>query len=159
MATNEEVNELRARETECFYNNLGTLRGFMMAVGCTSIEVEFSGGGDSGQVDCVTPTPEFKSATKPQILASFPEITWVMEDDQRQRSLAVVYRMTDWDKVAESIAMLIADRSNVDWYNDEGGRGAVVITPNGLDAEVAYYVIERVTGYSFNSEEDEGPVL
>lgn len=104
--------------------NEKTLRAYALIHGITNIEVIFSGGGDSGQIDSVdirTGREVFNNSNK--------IVAWVRAEKAFNRAT------NEWEEgLIENTAISIGDlieefvyadleHTDVDWYNNEGGQG------------------------------------
>lgn len=86
---------------------IAALQALMRAAGVTEMRIEFDGSGDSGDLQEI----EVTGADVEAFLAQpFEGGTATVE------------------QLAEAIANAMLDQTYIDWYNDEGGFGACVVT-------------------------------
>lgn len=105
---------------------LSTLR----MLGVTKVVVEFSGSGDSGNIDAVHATNEREDV----IDLTTTSIPWNKvrgETSYVAGSFSWATKVTPEvmtvEKVIESLCELALDQSQLDWYNNDGGQGHFTI--------------------------------
>lgn len=98
-------------------------------LGVKEVEVEFSGGGDSGQIDSVMYSDTHGDWHQiPNDL-----ISWTKQAYGEQE--AKPERMTLND-VLEDLCYRALDKCGLDWYNNDGGQGNLVIDFNETPPEI-----------------------
>lgn len=107
---------------------LALLRAIVKDRGITSIYVDFSGSGDSGSMDRVC-------------------------FDVAEGKDKVCFEDLDTELVSwiEKVANQAVEATGVDWYNDEGGNGKVVLNPT--DGSVEVEMNQAVTTYDTSNHE------
>lgn len=132
--------------------NLARLQSAMLIASITEIVVSFSGYGDSGQVEDIQFVGGVKEIQAQKIpwlkeVRSFnPNLPgWTTEIQPVEISIA---------DAAEALAMDLADASGVDWYNNDGGNGEIIITPNHLEGFINQNVVEIHEAWTINTLED-----
>jgi len=134
--TQELADKMSEEERDIW--NMKVLSSWMLINQVKTIEVSFSGYGDSGQVDDVSIDKNWDHPLKREKIPHIStDIFW--DRDTNERISIGTYKMTLIDDIASSVAMTEANISNVDWYNNEGGRGHLEITPNNIAFSIGYY--------------------
>jgi hypothetical protein len=107
--------------------------------GVSTVEIEFSGSGDSGSIDTII--VDYLAKDKPQ------ETNWGSPDSPRIPE--------DLREALEEFSYALLETSGVDWYNNDGGQGAVKIdmttVPFSISANID--VNETVSTEAWSMEE------
>jgi hypothetical protein len=114
--------------------------------GVRLVEVHFSGGGDSGQIDDISFFKEETEGGREQV-TSF-ETTFTTEEGKTSTVVSVIE-----DHVYEAL-----DASCVDWYNNDGGYGVYVFTYQGEDGWSYDHHIYKIVSYAELTFESEGKI-
>lgn len=110
---------------------MAVLRDWAVRNKVTSVQVNFSGGGDSGSAD--QPDLEFEEG--------------VAHGDNDDKLLAELPAALSMEKIADHAI----EATGVDWYNNEGGNGYVDIDPR--TGEVQVEMNQAVTTYDTTNHE------
>lgn len=122
----------------------------LRTLGVKTVEVDFSGGGDSGDIDNVNVYDNnmkyvdltVHSLDWPEESSTLDPITktWVHTERTSLKSLDHILRNVTYDALAAS---------GLDWYNNDGGEGALVIDFNKSPPEIRLNV-----GINYTTTED-----
>ena len=109
----------------------------MAQLGILSVNVEFSGAGDSGEIESIDLNyMAFSNESKAEDFQKNHDEVAVVPEEVEERLTELVGNLSD----------SILEGSEVpDWYNNEGGHGTLVWNPATKTIEVE--VNERVIGY------------
>ena len=121
---------------------------------------EFSGYGDSGEIDYidfVAPQSSFSQDSHKDVVVPFWQEHQSWDSEFQTYTVSSEITQVSLGNAVEFIAMYEADKSGVDWYNNDGGRGQLTLSPNNLQFESGYnetrYV--DVTDFEANIEDYE----
>lgn len=106
-------NEINKQEQEVLYTQLNLL-------GAREVIVEFSGAGDSGQIDSVY---YLDKNNEPQDIPN-DMIAWTT---QTYGDKEPTTERTSLQDVIEDLCYRALDNTGLDWYNNEGGQGRMII--------------------------------
>lgn len=100
----------------------------------STVTIEFDGSGDEGQIDrirCIMLDDSEGSLAFPSAIPGtmIPAGATVWDSRQRQYVTQPVERPATMAEVLEDWAYKLLDRTGVDWVNNGGGFGEIVITP------------------------------
>ena len=119
-----------------------TLLTQLNLLGAKKVRVEFQGGGDSGQVEYVgyqDKNDEWN--TIPDEITSWTKQTYGSQEPQQER--------ISLDEVLEDLCYRALDKTGLDWYNNDGGQGALVI-----DFTKSPTLIKLDVGVNYTTTED-----
>jgi hypothetical protein len=128
-------------------------------LGVTEVRVEFSGGGDSGEVSHIqTTSPQGEIDTSKEEM-NWPDTVSTRKDDEWV-SVTIEKTMTLHD-VIEKITYSWLESTSLDWYNNEGGQGHMTIdftqSPPKFDMYVGVNIMETEDHeFEANEEDDWG---
>lgn len=103
-----------------------TLLGALKLLGVQTVNVSFSGGGDSGSIDDITA----RDAAMNPVNLTTHELTWVATSSHYSssgwvtNSSDVIEPIRD---IVERVAYAALEKSGLDWYNNDGGQGEFTI--------------------------------
>lgn len=111
-------------------------------LGCTQVQVEFSGGGDSGEIREAEAWGNGKPIDLTQHTMQFTYTIEVWKPDNRQSK----HQVTEEKNLGEILKSLCEDaleETGIDWYNNDGGSGCFYVDygqdPPRLRLEVETY--------------------
>lgn len=124
----------------------------LKTLGVTRVEVDFSGGGDSGSIDGIHLT-----ANGAEVDSSI-HIVWPKESSQFSEDAGGWVRMVQEHSmpvkdVIETLTYKCLDYAGLDWYNNEGGSGSFYIDLTKSPPEIQLDVSINITStedHSFN---------
>jgi hypothetical protein len=106
-------NEINKQEQEVLYTQLNLL-------GANEVVVEFSGAGDSGQIDSVYYLDKNNEPQDiPNDMIAWTKQTYGSQEPTTERTLL--------QDVIEDLCYRALDGTGLDWYNNEGGQGRLII--------------------------------
>jgi hypothetical protein len=126
--------------------------------GVSKIVANFSGGGDCGEIE----SPEFFNAAGEHINLTDTMLDWVERQSRWDDTHTSWQEYTSYAKksvsyIAHDIVNQLVDSSGLDWYNNEGGQGCVVIdflsSPPKVTVEMGINVT-TVDEHEFDYTED-----
>jgi len=111
-------------------------------MGAVMVEIHFQGGGDSGEIDSISYRNNNKEWNQvPHDMVSWTKIVYgTQEAKQEQLSL---------HDALEDLGYRALDNTDLDWYNNDGGQGALTIDLTENPPE-----IHMVVGINYTSTED-----
>lgn len=129
-----------------FGESLATVAAVLKANGCSEVQGEYYGSGDSGDGFDITLTGEDGEASEVSI---DDEVTYLVVENVYQNGAFVPTKSTrtaDFDQAIEDICFaMVSHTGNDGWENNEGGGGKIVINADGT-ARLEHY----------NNGEDDG---
>ena len=137
------------------------LMTLLKVMGGAKVHVSFSGGGDSGNID----NAELLDAEGNRIDLKGAEFEWESEESYhdpeegkwRMRSVVETMPLND---ILVKITEDALESTDLDWYNNEGGQGALTIdlttTPPSIELSVEInYIHTDTTNFDFTDTEEE----
>lgn len=110
-------------------------------LGVQDLEVQFSGGGDSGEVSGVS----FTNNSGIEVDVSDCKLNWPREGEKydpktQQWTRTKGCEDTALKDIAISLTYDALETTNLDWYNNEGGQGSLRISFDSSPPEIELYV-------------------
>ena len=97
------------------------------------IRIQFQGGGDSGEIYSIEAIPTHEGNV---VNITEVSLTWMNMQGQEV--------MMSLDKILEEIGYAALDMSDLDWYNNDGGQGDIIIH---LDEDEPYISMNMEINY------------
>jgi hypothetical protein len=138
-----------------------TLMTLLKMLGGDKVEVSFSGGGDSGEVNSV----ELIDPKGGYIVLDNAELEWEAESSDFDAEANKWVKVTKVElrplaQILTDITYAALDTTSLDWYNNDGGQGTLTIdlttTPPSIELNVEInYTHTESHGFEFTDEEEE----
>lgn len=123
----------------------------MRTWGVKEARVEFYGGGDSGQIEDVSFDKEVPAACTVKIEEIKRNHVWVEETQSYVYEVVKDKVEKTLEQALEHVTYELLEDAGIDWYNNEGGGGHLIIDLKGdepgVNFHVYYNVIESHTGH------------
>jgi hypothetical protein len=122
------------------------------------VRVEFSGGGDSGEISSIDASDGNNNPVniKNEMIEWEAEAQRIKQDNEWVMQTAI--KMMSLDDVLNQITLNWLEDSNLDWYNNEGGQGHMTIdfseSPPKFEMYVGVNYIET-DDHEFESDHDD----
>jgi hypothetical protein len=147
--------EIRPRPPATERTYLDTLRRLLPTLGAHDVRyvtVSFDGCGDSGSIQEIAYDPQEVAATVSTVTVAYQAVTTQWDEGQWRRVRQQVH--SSMNEAIERLTYDYLEETDVDWYNDDGGFGELVIDVEGgtvsLDVNVRY--TESHVGFSSERE-------
>ena len=127
--TKKQHNEVEEADLFGLSSQYLPIFAFLQLKGVTTIEIPFSGSGDSGAIEAVA----FCGDSGPVDRNDFPEMPWATSSDSYNTTTHAWERIYQPDKstplatIVEQFGYDILERVGLDWINNDGGQGTVYI--------------------------------
>jgi hypothetical protein len=114
-------------------------------LGCTQVQIEFSGGGDSGEIQQAQAWGNGKpiDLTQHTMQFTYTQEVWSAEPGKPARSKQQVTEEKNLGEVLKSLCEDALEETGIDWYNNDGGSGCFYVDygqdPPRLRLEVETY--------------------
>ena len=123
----------------------------MRTWGVKEARVEFYGSGDSGQIEDVTFDKDVPSACTVKVEVTKRNHIWVEETQSYKYEIKIEQEDKPLGDALEHVTYELLDGCGVDWYNNDGGGGHLIVDLKGdspnVEFHVYYNVIESHIGY------------
>lgn len=136
----------------------------LRTLGVKSVEVTFSGGGDSGSIDDVNAYDnDMKDVNLTAHHLDWPEESSIHDPNTNTWITEVKVVTIPLDEVLKRVTNDALAESGLDWYNNDGGQGSLLIDFNhsppeiSLDVGINYTSVEDHT-IDLNEEDDDAPM-
>jgi len=136
----------------------------LRTLGIKTVRVEFSGGGDSGDIDVIEALDgDGNHVSITQHMLDWPQNqsrhdpdtnAWITETKVKAQELHEIIKQVTFDALEES---------GMDWYNNDGGQGYLTIdfnySPPEIDLELGInHTATTDYSFSFNEEDEDAPM-
>lgn len=136
----------------------------LRTLGVKTVEVTFSGGGDSGSIDDVNAYDNDNADVNltPHYL-DWPEESSRNDPDTNAWITDVKVVTKSLDDILKDVTNSALEESGLDWYNNDGGQGSLLIDFNksppeiSLDVGINYTTTEDHT-INLNEEDEDAPM-
>lgn len=136
----------------------------LRTLGVKSVEVTFSGGGDSGSIDDVNAYDnDMKDVNLTAHHLDWPEESSRNDPDTNAWITDVKVVTKSLDDILKDVTNSALEESGLDWYNNDGGQGSLLIDFNksppeiSLDVGINYTTTEDHT-INLNEEDEDAPM-
>ena len=130
-------------------------------LGCTQVQVEFSGGGDSGEIQEARAWGNGKpiDLTSHSMQFTYTQEVWSAEPGKPARSKQQVTEEKNLGELLKSLCEDALEETGIDWYNNDGGEGSLTIDlsqdPVAIDLQVGVRYTETTWhNYQLYTEEE-----
>lgn len=142
------------------------LLGALRVLGVVKVNVEFSGSGDSGNVDNAYAV----NANEDQVDLSTTMLPWVklssngvFENNRYVNKVVKTDQLMSVDAIIKNLCERALDESQLDWYNNDGGQGHFTIDLTNTPPTIKLYVGVNYTStedhnFSYYMEQPDAPV-
>jgi len=136
----------------------------LRTLGIKIVRVEFSGGGDSGDIDAIEALDGNGSHISiTQHMLDWPQNqsrhdpdtnSWITDTNVKAQELHEIIKQVTFDALEEA---------GMDWYNNDGGQGSLTIdfnySPPEINLELGInHTATTDYSFSFDEEEDDAPM-
>ena len=136
----------------------------LRTLGIKIVRVDFSGGGDSGDIDSViTVDANGNHINISNHMLDWPENSSRHDPDTNAWITDTTIKAQSLDKILEQVTLDALGEAGMDWYNNDGGQGSLTIDFNQSPPEINLEVGINHTAttdysFSFNEEDEDAPM-
>jgi hypothetical protein len=136
----------------------------LRTLGIKTVQVDFSGGGDSGDIDsAIALDAGGNHIDINKHVLDWPENSSRHDPDTNSWITDTKIKAQPLDKILEQVTLDALDEAGMDWYNNDGGQGTLTIdfnrSPPEIDLELGInHTATTDYSFSFNEENEDAPM-